>query len=133
MANVINRTTLEIRMSVNTPDYDPAEWLINPDLAYVDGVEYRYLKIDGESVVEMTDAEKATVDAAEESARIEALKAEALALVQQDSGLRRLLIAMSVVNKRELAALKNNSPRASKSIEALMAETVQAILADEVQ
>ena len=30
MATVVNRETLEVRLSVNTPDYDPADWLINP-------------------------------------------------------------------------------------------------------
>jgi hypothetical protein len=30
MANVLHKTTLEFRGSVNGPDYDPAVWLINP-------------------------------------------------------------------------------------------------------
>jgi len=30
MANVLNRTTFEYRESVNTPDYSPADWIINP-------------------------------------------------------------------------------------------------------
>ena len=31
MSTVVNKVTLEVRKSVNTPDYDPSLWLINPD------------------------------------------------------------------------------------------------------
>ena len=30
MATVVNRETLEVKFSVNTPDYDLAEWIVNP-------------------------------------------------------------------------------------------------------
>ena len=32
MATVVNKTTLQVIKSVNTPEYDPSEWLINPDI-----------------------------------------------------------------------------------------------------
>lgn len=54
MANVVNKQTLEFRSSVNTPEYDPAEWLINPDLTAVFGLPHKYWKLDGDSVVGMT-------------------------------------------------------------------------------
>lgn len=33
MAAVLNKQTLEYLESVNTPDYHPADWIINPDLS----------------------------------------------------------------------------------------------------
>ena len=68
MANVIRRTAnpqgmYEYRTSVNTPAYDPGNWLINPDLAAVSGVPPMYWKVVGDTVVEMSQAEKDAVDA----------------------------------------------------------------------
>ena len=82
MANVVNRTAvpIEILYSVNTPDYDPAQWIINPDLTILDTVPIHYIKIVGDLLVEMTVAEKAAVDAAElieEKARVTMLVCEA--------------------------------------------------------
>jgi hypothetical protein len=62
MANVINRTTGQYLVSVNTPDYLPADWIINPSVP--DGVAQKYWKVVGDSVVEMTAEEKAQVDGA---------------------------------------------------------------------
>jgi len=62
MADVLNRLTKQFLRSVNTPDYPEADWLINPDLSRVTGIPWRYWKIVGESVVEMTTEEKAIVD-----------------------------------------------------------------------
>lgn len=67
MANVVNRIAvpLQILYSVNTPDYDPELWIINPDLTILETVPLKYCKVSGDLVVEMTPAEKAAVDAAE--------------------------------------------------------------------
>lgn len=67
MANVVNRTAvpLQVLYSVNTPDYDPAEWIINPDLTILETVPLKYCKVSGEFIVEMSTLEKAAVDAAE--------------------------------------------------------------------
>ena len=64
MANVINRTTLEQKFSVNTPDYPVDIWIINPDMSNVVGVPKKYWKIEGDLVLEMNQAEKDAVDAA---------------------------------------------------------------------
>lgn len=77
MAAVINRTTLQYFASVNTPDYDPGEWIIEPDLSAVAGVDPRYWKIVGDAVLPMNQAERDAVDAAEAAA---------------DQGLRRALL-----------------------------------------
>ena len=42
MATVVNKTTFEVIESVNTPDYDPNEWLINP---VIPDVPKRYWRI----------------------------------------------------------------------------------------
>jgi hypothetical protein len=65
MATAVNRTTLEILYSVNYPDYDPAIWIIDPDLTILETVPIKYIKLVGDVLTEMTVAEKAAVDAAE--------------------------------------------------------------------
>lgn len=64
MADVLHRETLELRRSVNTPDFPPEVWVINPDLSAVAGVAARYWKLTGDVVSEMSTEEKAAVDAA---------------------------------------------------------------------
>ena len=64
MARAIHRTIYNYLRSVHTPDFDPADWLINPDLSGVSGVPEKYWKVSGDSVVEMSQAEKDAVDAA---------------------------------------------------------------------
>jgi hypothetical protein len=61
MASVLHRVTKEYLQSVNTPGYDPAEWLINPVLP---DCPQRYWKIVGDTVVEMTQGEQDAIDAA---------------------------------------------------------------------
>lgn len=66
MATVVNKSTFEIIQSANTPDYDPAFWLINPPSLdfMVANVPIRYWKVslDGLDLEEMTPAEKLAVD-----------------------------------------------------------------------
>ncbi len=68
MANVLNRTTgaaypyrKDLRLSVNTPDYDSADWIINPDLSAVQAFDSIYWSISGDTV--------SVVDAATRAAR----------------------------------------------------------------
>jgi len=63
-ADVINRTTLELKLSVNTPDFPVGTWIISPDLSALTAVPQKYWKISGDLVLEMTSGEKAVVDAA---------------------------------------------------------------------
>jgi len=65
MAIVMNRTTLQIINSANTPDYPVEDWIINPDLSDVSGIDEKYWKIVGDTVVEMNQSEKDVVDAAD--------------------------------------------------------------------
>lgn len=63
MSTVVHRQTLEIRSSVNSPDYSTDDWIINPDLVGLDSVPQQYWKVAGDTVVEMSASEKASVDA----------------------------------------------------------------------
>jgi hypothetical protein len=63
MANVLNRETKLYLESVNTPEYDPAEWLINPDLSAVEGHPTFYWTINPDDTVSLkSDEERADVD-----------------------------------------------------------------------
>jgi hypothetical protein len=67
MASVLNRTTKQFLGSVNTPDFPPADWIINPDLSAVTGEPNKYWIIDppGSDIVRLaTPAEQAVIDAA---------------------------------------------------------------------
>lgn len=63
MAWVVNKTTLQYKTSVNTPEYSSNDWLISPDMTAVESVSPKYWKIVDNSLVEMNQAEKDIVDA----------------------------------------------------------------------
>jgi putative cell wall-binding protein len=56
MGNVLNRVTKEYLKSVNTPDYNPEEWVINPSLP--EGIEQKFIKIVDNIAMEMSEEEK---------------------------------------------------------------------------
>ena len=75
MATVLNRTTKELRRSVNTPDYDEAGWIIDPDLTQVEGFPAKYWIIESGDIITLADtATQAAIDAALETVRITAEK-----------------------------------------------------------
>lgn len=57
MAAVLNRSTLEFFESVNTPDFDPAVWIINPDLSQVEGHPIYYWVINPDDSVSLMDTD----------------------------------------------------------------------------
>ena len=66
MANVINKTTMEVLFSVNTPDFSETEWVINPDLSILDTTSKNHIKFDSEfNLVLKSPEELAKVDADE--------------------------------------------------------------------
>ena len=106
MATVLQRATLALRFSVNTPEFSQGEWIINPDLSLVQGVPQKYWKIDGDAVVEMDPDEKAAVDTAEldplKAAKLEALQNEMLSrLARSDAD---YLAAAAAVEAAKTAA-----------------------------
>lgn len=76
MATVINRTTAEVRRSVNAADYADPPWLHDPDLSGVAGVPQRHIKVTGDVVSEMSQTEKDAVDAALLSSARDAVAAQ---------------------------------------------------------
>lgn len=64
MATVLNRTTKQLIVSANTPDYPTAQWIIEPDLSAVAGQPSRYWTITGDTVTLMNQSGRDAVDAA---------------------------------------------------------------------
>lgn len=63
MATVLHRSSLEVRRSVNTAEFDLATWIINPDLSVVSRHPKRYWKIEpDDTVVLMSATEKNAAD-----------------------------------------------------------------------
>ncbi len=104
MANVLHRTTLDYRESVNTPDFPVAQWIIDPDLSAVAGVAHKYWKILIDAVLAMTQVERDAVDAAEVTARRDA----AVATLIQVEGVQRAFMLI-VLDELNLGALKINA------------------------
>jgi hypothetical protein len=123
MASVIHKTDRDSSgaliqlFSVNTPDYSTNDWVINPDLSAVQGVEKKYWKVTGNSVVEMNTGEKSTVDSNEltaaKTARKLALREEGWTYIEgrYDAGTQRVLMSLhadaferSLTNRRSSLA-----------------------------
>lgn len=86
MANVLNRTTLTFRRSVNTPDFSDVDYVINPDMSPVAGVPNKYWKLAGDILSVMTDEEKAVVDQTLNEQRLLNLKVPVGSLLQYTFG-----------------------------------------------
>lgn len=114
MSDVLNRHSLQILTSVNTPDYDPVDWVINPDLSPVAGVSPDFWVLEGDTLREMTQAEKDAQAAAQlpavKTARVQAMSNAVTAFVAQhydvahQSMLNSLLAAAAVQQDAARAA-----------------------------
>ncbi len=76
MASVFNRTNPIYYASVHTPDFDPVDWAINPDITLVVGQPVKYWELtggtnaEGQEIVDLkSQAEQDAIDAAEAAAR----------------------------------------------------------------
>lgn len=113
MSTVFHRTMLERRENVSAASFDPAVWLADPDLTPVAGVSDEYWKIVGDSVVEMTPAEKAAKDAqllAEaKAARLHAFEVAAIeySAAHYDAPAQTMLVALVDESKRLAPPLTN--------------------------
>jgi DNA-directed RNA polymerase alpha subunit len=108
----------EYRLSVNTPDFPIAQWIINSAQAAVldlAGILPKHWNIAGDVVTEMSPAEKAIVDAAELEASRDATMAAALddleeitrAFTQLVRGELNILRALHALPDRTLAQLRS--------------------------
>lgn len=93
MATVIKKDDLHITRGVRVEDYDPAEYIINPIIPL--RVPKKYLKIDGDTVVEMNAEEKTVKNA-------EIVEAATIAVATAD---RAAKIKAFVDAKNEAAAI----------------------------
>ena len=64
MATVLNRTTKQLILSANTPEYPVIDWIVNPDLSAVTGQPTKYWSISGDTVSLLNQAGRDAVDAA---------------------------------------------------------------------
>ena len=82
MANVVRRADIILLRSVNTPDFqEPTYKLVtSAEADVIQLIPVKYRKFDaGDNVVEMSQAEKDAVDAAEIAANVTAVKTETIA------------------------------------------------------
>ena len=75
MSDVLHRADKRYLRSVNTPDYDVADWIINPDLAAVVAQPVKYWEITGDVVSLADGPTQAAIDAALAAAADTASKA----------------------------------------------------------
>jgi|TARA_R110000822_G_scaffold93419_4_gene214997 hypothetical protein len=64
MSIVVNRETRVLHKSANTVNFPSEDWLINPDLSAVDEHASRYWRIEGDSVLLMSESDQNSVDEA---------------------------------------------------------------------
>jgi len=83
MAHVFNRTTGQFLQSVNTPDFDVVDWVLNPDLTATVGQPVKYWFITGGTNPEGQE-ELGVVDAGSQII-IDAAIADARSASQKDS------------------------------------------------
>ena len=102
MATVLNRTTKQLRRSVNTPDFPSADWIINPDLSAVGNFASKYWTITGDAVSLMPQTERDALDAAEAQAAADADRAGEKLRIDNE----RVLKALAIVVKNEINILR---------------------------
>lgn len=109
MANVFNRVQAEYKVSVHTPNFDIADWAINPDVSGVGGNPVRYWFLDGTVNAEGFEI----IDVVDAAAQIAIDDAIGITLLtsQRDSAkteldTRRVLIALAELLVDEFNALR---------------------------
>lgn len=62
MADVVHRITKEFRRSVTDSEFDPTEWLFNPDTSSVQHLPWKYWIIENDALRPATAEEQAEID-----------------------------------------------------------------------
>jgi len=105
MATVVHKSTLELRKSVNTPDYPEADWFVNPTLP--DGTQRDWVN-DAGTLRAMTAQEKTARDEAEATARAasESAAADKFEIDPKAAviAIAKVLVAKGVATKAEIKA-----------------------------
>jgi hypothetical protein len=127
MAHVLHKTAdpVDYRVSVNTPDFPPADWFINPDVSAVVAVPTKYwARPLSDPVTEMSQSEKDAVDAAEAAAITTAARngaKEPVAVSGEPDGVR-LRGLIELCNKRD-NYLVNRIVELQQALDAIKATT----------
>lgn len=88
MADAVHRESMRLEQSIDATDLDPREWLIfGKDRAdeipalrrLFESIDRQYLKIEGDTIVEMKQGEKDDIDATREGADRDAVADELIA------------------------------------------------------
>jgi len=111
VATVLNRTTRELRASVNTPDFPVANWIINPDLSSVSGFLPKHWIITGDVVSLMDQAAR---DAADVQETADIVAGERTAGKQQFDD-ERILKALALVILDEINILRSQHGLAART------------------
>jgi len=106
MSSVLNRTTKHYIQSVNTPDYPPVDWIVDPDLTAVVGFPSIYWTITGDIVTLMTQGQRDAVDAVILAAQVTEEKTGAESLYDLTQAEARALRAMVLLLVDELNSLR---------------------------
>lgn len=125
MANVVIYDTgdnhvLSYLRSVNTPDYSERnDVVINPDLSAVIGIALKYWKHDNGSIVEMSQAEKDALDAAEQAAFELTVRTGSKAYMDNFNDFGLILRAMTSIMMKEINILRTEHSLANRTFSQL--------------
>lgn len=125
MANVVIYDTgdnhvLRYLRSVNTPDYSERnDVVINPDLSAVIGIALKYWKHDNGSIVEMSQAEKDALDAAEQAAFELTVRTGSKAYMDNFNDFGLILRAMVSIMMKEINILRTEHSLANRTFSQL--------------
>ena len=117
--DVLNRTTRQFLRSVNEPDYPKSEWIWEPDLGAVTGIDSKYWVVAGDVVSLMKQADRDEVDATLAAQAVATDRAEQKARLDSE----RLLKGMVLWVRDEL-----NELRAKHSLPPLTAKEIKAAI-----
>lgn len=131
MPDYVHPTTLEAYRSVWPQPAGTVE-VTREQLTAVQAIPHKYRKWNGSAIVEMTQAEKDTVDAAEAAARTQALRTEAQQALGQTRDDRSLIIrALGLVVLDEVNAIRAHVGMPAQTFDAVANALAQKIAAGE--
>ena len=100
MSTVVNRSTLQVKVSADPAEHDPSEWLIDPILP---DAPKRYWIVEGDNIREATEEEKGPIDveylAEQKELRIQELREQYNEALESRYQTRTLLYANYLLTK----------------------------------
>ena len=100
MSTVVNKSTLQVKVSADPAEHDPSEWLIDPTLP---DAPKRYWIVEGDDLREATEEEKGPIDveylAGQKELRIQELREQYNEALESRYQTRTLLYANYLLTK----------------------------------